>query len=76
MICTAAMAYQLPLDVMDDFGNNINNITMHAAQLADCSSHDVSIDPALTNVASNTIRILGIPNETCNLVLPTMAAIK
>ena len=63
------MAYQLPLDVMDDFGNNINNVTVYAAQLADCSSHDVSIDPAFTNVASNTIRILGTPNETCDLVL-------
>ena len=42
---------------------------MYAAQLADCSSHDVSIDPAFTNVASNTIRILGTPNETCDLVL-------
>ena len=63
------MAYQLPLDVMDDFGNNVTNVTVYAAQLADCSSHDVSIDPAFTNVASNTIKILGIPKETCDLVL-------
>ena len=66
---TPGMAYQLPLDVMDDFGNNVTNVTVYAAQLAHCSSHDVSIDPAFTNVASNTIRILGMPKETCDLVL-------
>ena len=67
---TPGMAYQLPLDVFDDFGNNVTNVTVFTAQFADsCSSHDVSIDPAFTNVASNTIRILGMPTTTCDLVL-------
>ena len=67
---TPGMDYQLPLDVLDDFGDNVTNVTVYTAQLADsCSSHDVSIDPAFTNVASNTIRILGMPTTTCDLVL-------
>ena len=66
---TPGIAYQLPLDVLDDFHNNVTSVTVYAAQLANCSSDDISIDPAFTNVASNTIRILGMPTTTCDLVL-------
>ena len=62
-------SHKSPLLVMDDFGNNVTSVTVYAAQLADCSSQDISIDPAFTNVASNTIRILGMPKETCDLDL-------
>ena len=66
---TPGIAYKLPLEVLDNFNNNVTSVTVYAAQLANCSSDDISIDPAFTNVASNTIRILGMPNTTCDLVL-------
>ena len=62
--------YKLPLNVLDEFSNDVTNVTVYTAQLADsCFSLNVSIDPAFTNVASNIIRILGMPNVTCDLLL-------
>ena len=65
---TPGIPYQLPLVVFDEFFNNVTNVTVYTAQLSD-SYGNISIDPAFTNVASNTIRILGMPNETCDLLL-------
>ena len=70
VVLMPGMPYNLPIEVHDDFNNNVTDFTTFTALLGEnCLTSEVSIDPAFTNVASNTIKILGLPDESCTLVL-------
>ena len=72
LMITPGMPYDIPIDVFDNFNNDVTEYTTYTAQLASNCSHLISIDPAFTSVAGNTIKILGVPNENCTLVLTTI----
>ena len=71
-VITPGMPYDIPIDVFDNFNYNVTEYAIYTAQLASNCSHFISIDPAFTSVADNTIKILGVPNENCTLVLTTI----
>ena len=72
LVITPGVPYDIPIDVFDNFNNSVTDYTTYTAQLARNCSSLISIDPVFKSVAGNTIKILGVPNETCTLMLTTI----
>ena len=58
--------YILPLQVLDDMGQNVTQITVYQSNI---SITNISIDPAFNFVANNSIELTGKPGLSGNLTL-------
>ena len=60
------ITYTLPIAVLDGEGNNVSQVSYHAALL---NSSSIAIDPAFKYVSKNAIEFIGQPHEQAKLVL-------
>ena len=66
----------LPIDVYDNFQQDVTGVAFYTANLLENCSSYASIAPAFTYVASNYISLLGIPNTNCTLILSMYGALE